>query len=100
MSRPVAIDIPHSQGKAAARQKLENGFDKLAGFVPGGRVTEHRWNGDQLFFAVEALGQRVGATVEVMEDKVHAELDLPPAMALFASRITETLKGAGAKLLK
>lgn len=100
MMKPVQIDIPHSTGKAAARQRIEGGFDKLAGFVPGGKVTEHRWEGDSLFFAVEALGQRVAARLDVLEDKVHAEVDLPPALGLFAGKIRSALANAGTKLLR
>ena len=97
---PVHIDIPHSTGTAAARQRIEGGFQKLAGFVPGGKVFENRGEGDSLFFAVEALGQRVAARLYVLDDKVHAEVDLPPALALFAGNLRGALADTGTKLLR
>lgn len=100
MAAPVEIDIPHKLGKAAARRRIEDGFGKLANFVPGGRVTDHRWDGDALLFAVEGLGQRVAARLAIYDDRVHAEVDLPPALALFAAKLRGALSDAGTKLLR
>lgn len=99
MAGPIEIDIPHDKGKAIARQKVEAGFDQLTGFLPGGRVTEKRWDGDSLFLAIEGMGQRVAARLDILDQKVHAEVDLPPALALFASKARAALANAGAKLL-
>jgi hypothetical protein len=100
MPDPIVIDIPHKAGRAGARAKIEQGFDQLIGIIPGGRVTEHRWEGDTLAFTVEALGQRVAARIDVLDDKVHALLDLPPTLALFASTIKAKLLESGTKLLR
>ncbi|RVT90538.1 hypothetical protein EOD43_18425 [Sphingomonas crocodyli] len=99
MAEPVKIDIPHKLGQAAARNRLEAGFDRLTSFVPGGRVTEHVWEDNRLRFTVEALGQRVSARLDVLDQAVHAEIDLPPTLALFASRIKGALGEAGTRLL-
>jgi hypothetical protein len=100
MTEPITINIPHKLGRAAARAKLNSGTSQLAGIVPGGSLKEHRWDGDTLFFTIEALGQRVASKIEVFEDRVHATVDLPPFAALFASKIRESLKGIGTKLLR
>ena len=100
MNQPITVDIPHKLGKAGARAKMESGADKLASFIPGGSVTEHKWDGDNLSFVVEAMGQRVGTTMEVLEDKVHATFDLPPMLALFAGKIRDKLQRDGGKLLE
>ncbi|WP_157217125.1 polyhydroxyalkanoic acid system family protein [Flavisphingomonas formosensis] len=100
MSQPITVDIPHSMGRDAARAKIESGLGKFASILPGSAITEHQWQGDALAFTVEALGQRVASRVEVMEDKVHMVLDLPPALALFAGKIRQKLREEGPKLLK
>lgn len=100
MTPPVEVDIPHRLGRETARTRIENGLGKLAGFVPGGTITERRWDGDTLHFTVEAMAQRVGARLTVFEDKVHASFDLPPFLALFADKIRAKLTKDGPKLLE
>lgn len=100
MNQPMSIDIPHKLGRAAARARMTKGIGKLTDFVPGSTVTEHRWDGDTLIFTLEALGQRVGARMEVMEDKVHAIFDLPPMLALLGNKVRDALTRGGQKLLE
>jgi hypothetical protein len=97
---PIELDIAHRLGRAEARRRLENGIGQLAGFLPNGRVTHHAWAGDTLLFEVEALGQRVGAKLDVLEDKVHVLLDLPPLLAMVARKLKASLLESGTKLLK
>lgn len=99
MTAPIEVDLPHRLGRDAARTRIENGLGQLAGFVPGGTITERRWDGDTLHLGVEALGQRVGARLTVHEAKVHAVFDLPPMLALFADKIRAKLQKDGTKLL-
>ena len=100
MTQPIELDIPHKLGKAAARARVEHGFKGIADLIPGGRVTQHQWTGDALEFTVEGLGQRIAARLEVFEDKVHAAVDLPAFMALFAGPIRDKLAKEGPKMLE
>ena len=100
MTTSIEIDLPHKLGREAARARIEGGIGKLASFVPGGTITEQRWDGDTLALAVEAMGQRVASRLTVLDDKVHAVFDLPPFLALFAERIREKLAKDGPKLLE
>ena len=100
MTQPIEIDLPHKLGQAQARARIEAGTSKIASFVPGGTVSEHRWDGDTLSFSVEAMGQRVAARLTVLEDKVHCLFDLPPFLGLFADRIRAKLQKDGPKLLE
>lgn len=100
MTQPITLDIPHDLGRAGARQKLEQGMGQIAGIVPGGSLKEHRWEGDTLYFVIEAMGQRVTARIEVREVDIHAVVDLPPLAALFANTIKAQLGLVGTKLLR
>ncbi|KQS04282.1 hypothetical protein ASG11_08470 [Sphingomonas sp. Leaf357] len=100
MTQPITMDIPHQQGREGVRAKLDRGVGKIAGVVPGGVVADHRWDGDTLHFTIEGMGQRVASRVEIFEDKVHAVIDLPPFLALFADKIREKLAKEAPKLLK
>lgn len=100
MSAPVEIDIPHKLGVAAVRARLDGGVDQLAGLFPGGGYVDKRWNGDTLHFTVSAMGQSVVCRLDCFADNVHAVVDLPPMLALFAERIREAVRDKGTKLLK
>jgi len=100
MTQPIELDIPHKLGKAAARARVEHGFKSIADVIPGGRVTQHEWQGDALTFTVEGMGQRISSRLEVFEDKVHAAVDLPALLSLFAERIRAKLAKEGPKMLR
>ena len=99
MSDPISVDLPHTLGTVEAKRRVERGFGKLGDHIPGGRVTRHRWDGDTLYFTVSAMGQTVDTRLDVMADKVHAEIDLPPMLALFAGPIRAMLAKEGPRLL-
>ncbi len=99
MNQPISIDIPHKLGREGAKARLTGGFGKLAEHVPGSTVTEHKWEGDTLSFTIEALGQRVGARMDVADSVVHATFDLPPMLAMFAGKVRDQLAKGGQKLL-
>lgn len=100
MTDPVVVDIPHKLGREAARARIAGGIHKLTDMFPGGGKLDQRWEGDTLHFSVSAMGQTVASRLDVLEDRVHAEVDLPPMLALFASKIREKLAEKGTKLLK
>lgn len=100
MTQPIEVDLPHKLGRAGARARIEGGFGKIADFVPGGHVTEHRWDGDTLLFTVAGMGQQVGVKLDVAESNVHATFELPAFLSLFAEQIRAKLKKDGPKLLE
>jgi hypothetical protein len=100
MADPVVVDIPHKLGRDAARARIAGGVGKIAEIVPGGGQVEQRWEGDTLHFSVAAMGQKVASRLQIFEDRVHAEVDLPPMLALFASKVREKLVEKGVKLLR
>lgn len=100
MTEPITVEIPHKLGREAARARVASGIGKLAGMFPGGAAVDHRWEGDTMHFTVAAMGQRVASRLTVGVDRVRAEIDLPPLLALFANRIREKLTKEAPKLLK
>ena len=99
MSQPIELDIPHKLGKAGARARVEHGFKSIADMIPGGRVTQHEWAGDTLTFTVEGMGQRIASRLEVFDDKVHAAVDLPALLSLFAEPLRAKLAKEAPKML-
>ena len=100
MSQPITLDIPHQLGKAGVRTRLDGGIGRLGEKIPGGATVEHRWDGDSMHFTVHAMGQQVKSTAEVFDKHIHAVVDLPGLLALFAGPIKAAIQLEAPKLLK
>jgi hypothetical protein len=100
MTAPVEMDIPHKLGKAGVHERLDKGIGKIASAIPGGAVVDHRWEGDTMHFTVQAMGQTIASRLETFENHVHAVIDLPPMMALFANQVKAMLEKEAPKLLQ
>lgn len=92
MSEKITVNIPHKLGKDAARTRIENGFAKVQEQMVGKAVdVEQSWTNDQLDFAVGIMGQNVRGRLDVADNHVHVELDLPWLLAKLAGPIREKL---------
>jgi Putative polyhydroxyalkanoic acid system protein (PHA_gran_rgn) len=104
MARPVTASIPHSLGKEEARRRIAEGFGRMRQQMIGGigamLSCEERWEGDRLHFEAGGLGQKATGRLDVMEDSVRIELDLPEMLAALADKIVGRLKTEGQKLLE
>ena len=100
MQKPIDVDIPHKLGRVEARRRLADNIGKLNDHIPGGanHITSS-WAGDRLSLTVEAMGQAVEAQIDVEESKVHARIQLPGILSLFAAPIEAMLKAKGSDLL-
>ncbi len=97
---PISISIPHQLGRAEARRRIETGFTKLIGQLPGG--TGHRserWDGDRLTFSVSGVGQTISGVVQVFDAAVTMELELPGLLGLLASSLKGRIQKAGQLML-
>jgi len=99
VTAPITVDVPHKLGLAEARCRVEGGIGKLAGWIPGGAMVDHRWGGDVLHFTVAATGQRIASQLDVRADRVIATIDLPPFLMLFADKLKAKLAKEAPKLL-
>lgn len=100
MGTPISLDIPHKLGKAGVRARLDGGIGRLGEKIPGGAQVQHNWEGDTLHFTVHAMGQAVKSTATVFDSHVHAVVDLPGLLSLFAEPIRAAIQSEAPKLLK
>ena len=101
MAPPITISIPHQLGRAEARRRIEAGFGKIVHSLPGSSgPASVRWDGDRLTFSVAALGQAVSGAIEVFDDTVTMEIELPAVLRVIASGLRERLEKMGQLLLK
>ena len=100
MSQPIEVDLPHKLGKDEARRRIANNVHKLQDHIPGGAQVESGWAGDQLNLRVQALGEAVQASIDVMETKVHLKVLLPGMLGMFSGLVQAALQKKGSVLLE
>ncbi len=100
MPAPIALDIPHSLDKAAARERLDRGIGKIGTMIPGGAQVTHHWDGDTMVFTLTAMGQAMHCTATIFETRIHAVVNLPPLLSMFSGKLSEALARGLPKLLR
>lgn len=100
MPTPVTISIPHQLGRAEARRRIASGFANTLHQMPGstGAATQ-QWDGDRLTFGLDAMGQAISGTVDVLDTSVTIEVLLPGILGMIAGSLKDRLQQAGQLLL-
>jgi hypothetical protein len=99
MSAPLVVSIPHRLGREEAARRLKGGLSRAARSVPVLSVDEERWDGDQMFFRVRALGQAASGNINVGDDHVRLEVVLPWLLQRFAQMAQAAIRDRGTLLL-
>ena len=101
MAETVKVDIPHKLTRQAARERINEGFGRLRQDMLGGMVKfEDVWTGDRLDFRARVMGQSVTGRLDVGDDNVHVEIDLPGFLAAIADKLKGRLRKEGQILLE
>jgi hypothetical protein len=100
MTRPLIVSIPHNLGKAEATRRLQAGVGKIHGqFGASLAALEESWNGDRMDFRVVTLGQTITGHLDVIEDAVNVEVQLPWVLTLVAEKARSFIRKQGQLLL-
>jgi Putative polyhydroxyalkanoic acid system protein (PHA_gran_rgn) len=99
MSAPLVVSIPHRLGREEALRRMRTGLSRAASSIPVLKVDEERWDGDQMFFRVRALGQAASGHLDVGEDHVRLEVMLPWLLQRFAQMAQLAIRDRGKLLL-
>jgi hypothetical protein len=101
MSKPLIVSVPHQLGRAEARRRLESGVNQLKQKF-GDKITllEDAWSDDRLDVNLVALGQAAQAQLDVAEDHVRIEVQLPWMLALLAEKAKGFIQKEGTLLLE
>ena len=104
MGRPLTANIPHKLGKDEAHRRIADGFGNLQRSLTGGMLgmfsVRERWEGNCLHFEGGGLGQKITGRLDVLEDSVQVQVDLPELLAAIADRITARFTQETQKLLE
>jgi hypothetical protein len=101
MNQPLTVSIPHKLGRQEAKRRLDSGISRvrpeLAGLVS---TLDYNWDGDDLNFRAVAMWQTITGRIEVLEDAVRIEIDLPWMMRLLGDTILKQVRGRGLAMLE
>ncbi|WP_102958774.1 polyhydroxyalkanoic acid system family protein [Mangrovicella endophytica] len=101
MAETITVDIPHKLTRETARARIDTGFAKVRQEILGGMVKfEDSWSGDRLDFRARVMGQSVTGRLDVLDDSVHLEVDLPAFLAAIADKLKGRLAKEGQILLE
>lgn len=103
MATPLRASIPHQLGKDEARRRIFDGMANLQ-TQPGGMMGlvafNHRAEGDKLHLEGIVMGQKITGRVEVQQEAVLVEVDVPPLVMAPAEKIKGTITQGAHKLLE
>lgn len=100
MATPITITLPHQLDRAEARRRIENGFGAFKDQIPGIQNLTQDWTDDRLAFTMTGLGQRVTGRLDVADDSVKIEIDLPAFLAALADKVKARVQRQGQLLLE
>ena len=101
MARPLIVSIPHNLGRAEATRRLQGGMSSVKSQF-GDKVAsiDETWSGNRMDFRVGAMGQNVSGHIEVMEEQVRVEVQLPWILAMIAEKAKTFIQKQGTLLLE
>lgn len=101
MSKPLVVLIPHNLGKQEATRRLQGGMGNLRSTF-GNKLTsvDDKWTDDRMDFRVVAMGQSVSGNLEVMDESVRVEVQLPWLLAVIAEKAKAMIQKQGQLMLE
>jgi hypothetical protein len=101
MSKPLIVSIPHNLGKEEALRRLRGGVTRLKSQF-GDKIAsvDETWSGDRMDFRVGAMGQTVNGHLDVQQDQVRVEVQLPWLLAMVAEKAKNFIQKQGTLMLE
>jgi len=98
----MRVRLPHELGREEVRQRMHKHGHEIASYFPPGmaEVTTTWPNEDQMAMQILAAGQRIDGNIEVHEDHVIIEMDLPMILGFLRGTLERAVKWHGGRLLE
>jgi len=102
MAQSITIMVPHKLGRAEARARVEASVGRFKHQLAGAGVgnMQHAWADDRLQFRARALGQTITGRVDVNDDNLKIEVDLPGLLGVIADKIAGKIRRQAPLLLE
>ena len=95
MAQPIIVTLPHRLGKAEALRRLQASFNNAQSSGASLFVFKNQWSGDHLDFRASLLGQSTTGTLDVAEDHVRLEVQLPWLLSILANKAKALVEKQG-----
>lgn len=98
----MRVSLPHNLGAEEVRRRMhEHGHEIANYFPPGMAEVETSWpHEDRMDLLIHAAGQRIEGGIDVGEDTVVIELDLPAILGFLRGTLERAVRRHGGKLLE
>jgi hypothetical protein len=101
MSKPLVIQIPHSLGREEALRRLQHGVGQMKSQFSGQIASfDEQWASDRMSFKVGAMGQTVTGHLDVLDDHVRVEVQLPWILSVIADKAKSFIQKQGTLMLE
>lgn len=96
----LAIEVPHSLGQKEAAERLQGYLEKVKERY-GSQVSNmtDEWNGNTLKFGFTTFGFTIKGALDVQEDKVALDGEIPFAAMMFKGKIESEVRSQLTKVL-
>lgn len=97
----MRVPLPHNLGKDEVRRRLKDHSHEIAESFPGGMAqVETAWpSEDRMSMAISAMGQQLSGSIQIEDEQVVIELDLPLALSFLEPIVKGAVQSQGQKLL-
>ncbi|MDJ0979048.1 MAG: polyhydroxyalkanoic acid system family protein [Erythrobacter sp.] len=97
----MKVRLPHQLERTEIRRRLEERKGEIVSYFPEGMASlESNWaNEDHMDFLVAIAGQRIRGSVDIAEDHVVIEVDLPLILSFLNGKIESSVRKEGTRLL-
>lgn len=98
----MRVSLPHSLGKDEVRRRMHEHGHEIGGYFPPGMATvETSWpHEDRMDLHIIAAGQKIEGGIDIAEDNVVIELDLPAILGFLGGTLERAVRKHGGKLLE
>lgn len=98
----MRVSLPHSLGREEVRRRMHEHGHEIAGHFPAGMATvETSWpSEDRMELHITAAGQMIEGGIDVGDDAVVIELDLPAMLSFLRGTLEGAVRKHGGKLLE
>jgi Putative polyhydroxyalkanoic acid system protein (PHA_gran_rgn) len=101
MSKPIVITVPHNLGREKAHRLIASEIERLrSAYIDKFAQTDVQWTGDTASVRVVALAQEVKGQLDISDDSVRIEVELPWIFAALTGRIENVLTTTAQETLR
>jgi hypothetical protein len=100
-TEPITVTISHKLGRDGAKRRIDDSLAQIrAEVAPYVKTLDYTWQDYSLDFRVVALMQTITGRIEVNEDFVRIDLELPRLLHVIARTIQGQIQNRAAALLE